>query len=122
MTDLVPFKTNGDTLEKDGKNIYQTNNFFRSLANIMEHPQFREFFDTYIKDSHDIREVIMFMKIYEMVETRDKELNGYQKLSIVRSIITDSKMRSMLAKATIEAEPKELLLDVWQDARSNSQK
>ena len=113
MTDLVPFKTNGDTLEKDGKNIYQTNNFFRSLANIMEHPQFREFCDTYIKDSHDIRMIVMFMKIYEMVEARDNELNGYQKLSIVQSIIKNSKMRHMLIKATLDKEPKDLLLDIW---------
>ena len=39
-----------DQLEMTGRKLYQENKNYRKLCNIMEHPEFREFFDEYFKD------------------------------------------------------------------------
>jgi hypothetical protein len=83
--------------EKNGRQIYQDNPHFRRLANVMEHPEFREFYNTYMTDWDSAKMIIMFMKMYEAVEKHSEiELTPYQKLSIVKDVIDDTELRQKI--------------------------
>jgi hypothetical protein len=90
-------------LEEKGRHIYQTNENFRRLANVMEHPEFREFFKLYMQDWESTKVIVMFMKMYEALEKHSKvELTPYQKLSIVKDVIDDSEMRQKVCQGISE--------------------
>lgn len=93
-----------ENTEKNGKQLYKTNKNYRTLANVMEHPEFRKFFDSNFKDWIDIKNIIMFLKIYQGIEkTSPVELNGYQKLSILDGIIKDSELRHSICNEVCES-------------------
>jgi hypothetical protein len=50
-------------VENIGKKIYKNHKYYRDLATVMEHPEFRNFFDSYMKDVEDAKLTIMFMKL-----------------------------------------------------------
>jgi len=88
-----------NSLWKKGKKIYQTNPHYKKLATIMEHPEFREFYDKYMCDWDSIKVMLMFMKIYETIEKHSViTLSPYQKISIMKEIIDDEKSREEICK------------------------
>jgi hypothetical protein len=92
-----------DNLEEKGRQIYKTNDNFRRLANVMEHPEFREFFKLYMQDWESSKMIIMFMKMYDALEKHSKvELSPYQKLSIIKDIIDDGEMRQKVCDGISE--------------------
>lgn len=81
-------------LENKGKNIYRSNKHLRSLANVMEHPEFKSFVEEYMKDWDDTKNIVMFMKLYQAVGKYSKdELSPYEKLAIVQEFIDDPEKR-----------------------------
>lgn len=87
------------TLEKNGQQIYSSNNHLRKLANIMEHPEFRDFYNEYMQDWDKLKLVIMFMKIYEAIEKHSKiELTPYQKVSILKEMIDNKETREKICQ------------------------
>lgn len=80
--------------EKNGKNLYKQNENYRTITNCMEHPEFRKLFDENFSDWDNIKNILMFLKLYQEIEKLSPvELNGYQKLSILDSIIKDRELR-----------------------------
>ena len=60
----------------------------------MEHPEFRKLFDENFSNWNNIKNILMFLKLYQEIEKLSPvELNGYQKLSILDSIIKDRELR-----------------------------
>lgn len=97
--------------EKSGKSLYKHNSNYHSLANVMEHPEFRVFFDKYFKDVDSIKTIIMFMKIYENVEKiTPVKLTGYQKIAILDKIVKDRELRKELVQNTVKFYKNESLL------------
>ena len=91
-------------LMKDGKEIYKTNEHYRRLANVMEHPEFRQFYDKYMNDWSSVKTIVMFMKIYEAIEKHsDTVLSPYQKISIVKDVIEDPNLRQRVCEG----------IDIW---------
>lgn len=85
--------------EKKGRTIYQTNEHLRRLANVMEHPEFREFFNLYMNDLDTAKVVLMFMKMYDAIEKHSKvSLTPYQKLAIVKDVIDDAETREKICR------------------------
>lgn len=83
--------------EIKGRDIYNNNKHYQKIANLMEHPEFRDFYNKYLKDWDTAKTIIMFMQIYEGVEKHSNvELSPYQKICIVKSIIDDSETRKKL--------------------------
>lgn len=96
-----------DALEKKGRAIYQKNEYFRGLANNLEHPEFRSFFNENFDDWTSIKTTIMFMKAYETIEKiSPTQLSGYQKIAILKNWINNGEIRRELVKAINEAEKK----------------
>lgn len=99
MSNLIQY-TNLDTIEQSGKKLYKNNKYFHTLTNLMEHPEFRGFFDEHFKDWDSIRTTMMFMKTYEMIEKMaPKELNGYQKLAILYNCFNSGDIRQEIVKS-----------------------
>jgi hypothetical protein len=88
-----------DNSERIGKRLYKNNENYRTIANVMEHPEFRKFFDKYFSSWDDIKTVLMFLKLYHKIEqTSSVTLNGYQKLSVLDAIIKDRQLRSEMCQ------------------------
>ena len=88
-----------ENLEEKGRQLYQTNEHFRLIANVMEHPEFRQFFNNYMQDWDNVKMIIMFMKMYESIEKHSKvQLSPYQKISIIKEVIDDSQTRQKICQ------------------------
>ena len=102
MTELVTLPSFINCLEqseKNGKKLYKKNKNYRTIANCMEHPEFRKIFNEYFNDLDDLKTLLVFLKLYQGIENASLvELNGYQKISILDSIIKDRKLRRQICK------------------------
>ncbi len=100
------------SLEEKGRDIYKNNENYRRLANLMEHPEFREFFDVYMKDWDSVKMIIMFMKTYEAIEKHSKvQLTPYEKLSVLKDLIEDSETRNKVCNGILEWSEKKKFLN-----------
>lgn len=89
--------------EQIGKRLYKQNENYRTIANVMEHPEFRNFFKKYFSEWDNVKTVLMFLKIYEEIEKVSPiELNGYQKLSILDAIMKDRELRREICREVTE--------------------
>jgi len=75
-----------------GIKLYQNNNTMKDLANFMEYPPNKEFFDKYFSSKENIICMNTFIKMYRHIETNDP----YEKLSIIHDCINDPKIRRRL--------------------------
>jgi hypothetical protein len=103
MSQLINLKNELEDEELKGKHIYQTNDHFRRLATVMEHPEFREFYNTYMTDWEDAKTMIMFMKVYEALEKHAKiQLTPYQKLAVLKDMIDNKDKRKLICEGFSE--------------------
>lgn len=93
---------NRQEMEDDGKKIYQSNKFFRSLANLMEHPEFKSVFKEHFKSWDDIKLFFMFLKLYQKIGDQFPDFNGYQKISLVKSLVETSSTRQLICQEVIQ--------------------
>lgn len=85
--------------ELHGKQLYKSNTHYRNLATCLEHPEFKSFVDTYFKDPCTFQTMLMYMNIYSQIQDNSNvKLNGYQKLSILDSMIKNSETRQLICK------------------------
>ena len=85
--------------ERIGKMLYKQNKNYRTIANVMEHPEFRNFFKENFSNWDSVKTVIMFLKLYEEIEkVSPVDLNGYQKLSILDTIMKDRELRREICR------------------------
>lgn len=113
---LVPHDTDLEHAEERGRNLYRTNPHFKKLAHVMEHPEMKDFFKTYMTDWDSTKMIIMFMKIYVALEHESTvELTPYQKIAIVKDVIDDGEMRRKVVVGiqqwTNQNPPTSLLID-----------
>ena len=76
-------------LQNTGKLIYQNNRSMRDIATIMEHPEFRQFFNKYFGDPIDIQNTLMLMKLYDNILNKDP----YEKIAILFEAMSNTKIR-----------------------------
>jgi hypothetical protein len=95
-------------LEADGKRIYQSNDFFRSLANLMEHPEFKPVFKKHFNSWDDIKLFVMFLKVYDRIGDQFPDFTGYHKLSLVKTLIDTSKSRRLICREITQTYNKSL--------------
>ena len=93
---------NRQEMEDDGKKIYQSNKFFRSLVNLMEHPEFKSVFKEHFKSWDDIKLFVMFLKLYQNIGDQFPDFNGYQKISLVKSLVETSSTRQLVCQEVIQ--------------------
>lgn len=93
---------NEKNIEDDGKKIYQSNSFFQSLSNLMEHPEFKNVFKDHFKSWYDIKVFVMFLKVYEKIGDQFPDFNGYQKISLLKSLFDTSTTRQLICDEIIQ--------------------
>lgn len=92
-----------DPLGRKGQELYQTNKHYQKLANIMEHPEFREFFEEYMADWDTAKTILLFMKVYSAVEKYSQiELTPYQKIAIVKDVLDDPDARQKVCDGMVK--------------------
>lgn len=85
-----------------GKKLYEDNDNYRNIVNVMEHPEFRKFFDKHFDNWTSTETILMFMKLYQVIEKELKiPLTGYQKIAIIDEIIKDSNKRELVVNRII---------------------
>ena len=86
-----------DQFEKNGKQLYNQNEYYQNIVNLMEHPEFRKLFNAHFFEWENIQLIVMFMKLYEHIEkTSTIKLNGYQKLYLLDRIMKTRPLRQQL--------------------------
>ena len=84
---------------ESGKNLYKYNENYRYIANFMENPDFRQFYNNNFSTWIDVKNIVMFLKLYEEIEKRSTTpLNSYQKLDILDKIIKNGEMRKKVCQ------------------------
>ena len=65
----------------------------------MENPDFRQFYNNNFSNWIDVKNIVMFFKIYEEIEKRSiTPLNSYQKIDILDKIIKNGEMRQKVCQ------------------------
>jgi len=102
MSELVQRDENLPMAEVKGRLLYKNNQHYRNIATVMEHPEFRNFYDMYMSgDCDNTRVIMMFLKIYEAIEKHSKvELTAYQKIAVMDKILADRELRREAVVAT----------------------
>jgi len=85
-------------ITRDGRYIYNTNAFMRSLTNIMENSEFSDVFDKYFDSWDNIELFVMFAKVYQSIKKQFPEMSGYEKIALVKKIIDNSKSRQLVCR------------------------
>ena len=80
----------------EGIEVYQKNDVFKSLANVMEHPEFKSFFDKYFENPTEAQTMLMFMKICQKITENDPDASPYEKLALVNKIMKDREFRPVV--------------------------
>jgi hypothetical protein len=112
--------SNISSFEDKGKAIYQDNEHYRRLANFMEHPEFRHFYDNYMKDWNSVQMIMLFMKTYEAIEKHSSmELNPYEKIAILKNMVENSDTRRKLCDGIVEWSGKKSLLSSILDEKES---
>lgn len=91
-----------DEAERVGRELYQSNANYRLLANVMEHPEFRAFYDTFLADKHKREVALMFMNLYAELENQSLEtMTGYQKIAIVDKLVKHPGVRRAICHSSL---------------------
>lgn len=97
-TSVIKVQSDTYTINREGHNIYNTNSFLRSLTNVMENPEFAEIFKNHFDSWDNIEIFVMFAKVYESITKQFPEMNGYEKISLVKKIIDTSQTRTLVCQ------------------------
>lgn len=86
----------------NGKTLYKQNKNYRNISTIMEHPEFRNFFNTYFNNRTDIQTIIMFMNVYKWIEDSSPiDLTPYEKISLLDKMFKDSNIRQEIVNRNL---------------------
>lgn len=93
----------------DGKKIYNTNKFFKTLANIMENPEFVYMFNNYFNTWDNIELFVMFAKVYHSFTQHYPNMSKYEKIAMVKLIVDTSKTRQLVCKEIMDFRKNKLI-------------
>jgi hypothetical protein len=101
MNSIIKFDPNViDTknIHLEGRELYETNTFFKSLANVMENPEFMKLFTNYFDSWDNIELFVMFAKVYDSITKQFPEMTGYEKIALVKRLVDNSKTRRIMCQ------------------------
>lgn len=101
---LIDFnKFNLELIDEYGKKLYQTNENYKQIVNVMEHLEFKDFFNKHFNNLENAKAILMFMKLYQTIENSySTELNPYQKIAILDGMIKDKDTRQHIVQKFLE--------------------
>jgi hypothetical protein len=99
--ELIKFYPNvidAKNIKLEGRELYETNPFFKSLANVMENPEFMKLFTNYFDSWDNIELFVMFAKVYDSITKQFPEMTGYEKIALVKRLVDNSKTRRIICQ------------------------
>lgn len=97
-TDSKLINTVVEQAEHIGRNLCETNDTYSKIAVMMEHPEFRDFYDKYLSKPSNRDIIIIFLNVYEMIDKTSPELTAYQKIAILDCLVKNKDTRPKLIK------------------------
>lgn len=73
-------------LEKEGESLYKTHEFFKTLSNVMEHPETQKLLE------EDFESTLLFVSCYHRLKKTD--LSPHQKIAFLKNSFENSETRS----------------------------
>ena len=104
-TSLIELKK----LENDGRELYKRNQFYRDMANCLENPEVFNFFNKYLNNHRDMDTILMFVNLYMSLYSiksshlGELELNGYQRIMLLDTIIKNKGMRQEICNKFVKS-------------------
>jgi hypothetical protein len=84
------------TLEEQGKQ-FAKNKAFHDIAQFMEHPLCREFYENYLKSSSTREAMLLYLALYKEIDTNtDDTFNAYHKLGVMKELTSTVDRRHTL--------------------------
>ena len=100
--------SNNEGLEK-GNELLNSNDFFNDLSKLMENDEFKVFFEKYFTNWVEIKSNIIFMKLYDEIKNRYKEMTDTElDKSVIIFLIWKIMKNNNLRKISIELMNKQL--------------
>ena len=94
---------NENTQIAEGEKIIENNDFLKDLCGLMENEQFNNFFNKHMSDWLDIKCSVTYMKLYNELKTKYKELNDEElDKNIVVFLLTKIMSNKKLLPASIK--------------------
>ena len=103
---LITINENKQNILKKGAELIKENEFFKDLSNLMENKEFSNFLQKYMFNSLEIKNSLIYIKIYELVKNKlglsndNKNVNKCIVSYILYNIMTNDKYRQVFLKAT----------------------
>ena len=100
--------SNNEGLEK-GNELLNNNDFFNDLSKLMENDEFKVFFEKYFTNWVEIKSNVIFMKLYNEIKNRYKEMTDTElDKSVITFLIRKIMRNNNLRKISIELMNKQL--------------
>ena len=100
--------SNNEGLEK-GNELLNNNDFFNDLSKLMENDEFKVFFEKYFTNWIEIKSNVIFMKLYNEIKNRYKEMTDTElDKSVITFLIWKIMRNNNLRKISIELMNKQL--------------
>lgn len=100
--------SNNEGLEK-GNELLNNNDFFNDLSKLMENDEFKVFFEKYFTNWVEIKSNVIFMKLYNEIKNRYKEMTDTElDKSVITFLIWKIMRNNNLRKISIELMNKQL--------------
>ena len=108
-TIILNKRSNLDELGEHGMRVYKNNNFYRDLSNCMEHPEFRNFYNKYLKNKENEEVVLKFMNFYNRLieNTLDNDGNNnitsYHRVGFIDKVFDNTLTRDLILESNIDS-------------------
>lgn len=89
---MTRFLSENHTLTRLGMKIYQNNLFLGEIAEFMEHPLCRTFYEKYLTRDR-IDSTMFFLWLYQQIDKEDSSLDPYKKLAILHHVMHTTELR-----------------------------
>ncbi len=76
-----------------GRKVYNNSENYNNFSNVMEHPEFRKFLDSFL-NNEDIG--IIFIELYREIEKNFPHFDPYQKIGLHKFMMDNRESRSIL--------------------------
>lgn len=94
-------------LEQYGKTVYQSNPDFQMIAEFMEHPLSRQFYNEFLKRG-SLESTLFFLWLYSQIEECYPGIQPYEKLGMVSICMKNKKLRDHIYQCYTQKKPVQL--------------
>ena len=100
---LIKIDKNNDIIN-EGKTIYEENEFLRDLYNMMTDEKFRIFVNKYLDKWDNIKNIILFIKLFETIEKEyfkifQKQISKEIMLYSIKHLFADNDLRKIILQS-----------------------